>query len=213
MRSGKRQAALALALVLCLLLAGCSGREDEGAGPQQAYQSRAGFTARVELTGQLDAGRRGVHGGVCLSRQGEDTQTIVAPEAVAGVTMTLSDGEEGVRIRYAGTELETAMPRRPGLTPADGIYALMETLVNDYPVSRGEETWQDTPVTRLSYRGERDGARSGTKCCWRKTGACVMPRCTGTARACCKWRWRNFNGHSRQRTQSHLGHGGFGPAG
>ena len=43
MRSGKRQAALALALVLCLLLAGCSGREDEGAGPQQAYQSRAGL--------------------------------------------------------------------------------------------------------------------------------------------------------------------------
>ena len=171
MRSGKRQAALALALVLCLLLAGCSGREDEGAGPQQAYQSRAGFTARVELTGQLDAAAAVYTVEYVWSRQGEDTQTIVAPEAVAGVTMTLSDGEEGVRIRYAGTELETAMPRRPGLTPADGIYALMETLVNDYPVSRGEETWQDTPVTRLSYRGERDGGEIGYEVLLEEDGA------------------------------------------
>ena len=171
MQTGKRAAVL-LMLALLVLTAGCGEKEtSEGQSIQQAYQTRAGFTAQVELVGQLDSAAVTYTVEYVWRREGDDTQTILQPEAVAGIAMTLTDGEEGVLIRYDGTELETAMPSRPGLTPADGIYALIRTMQNDYPLSQGKETWQDQPVTRLSYRREEDEGELGYEVLLAQDGA------------------------------------------
>lgn len=143
---------MVLILLIIGVLAGCSGKELEESQVGETYQEREGFVAEATIVANLGDYAMTYTVEYKHQKNGEDTQTILKPEEIAGIAMTLTGEEEGLTVSYEDTVLETAMPDRKGLTPVDGIYYLISQLRAGYPSAIGEEKFNEQDVTHITYQ-------------------------------------------------------------
>lgn len=139
--------------ILCtaILLSGCSaGKKPEqlAQGIQQMYAD----ADSIHLCVQIDADRNEEIMQYVLSYDytaGEDNPTAVMtieqPESIAGITAQITGAD--FRFDYEDTQLETAMPDRKGLIPAD----VTTYLLNDLMYAEPAQIWTEDDLIALRY--------------------------------------------------------------
>ena len=138
-----------LALGAALLLVGCSAQEraDRAELLQKRYAEVDGFTARVEvavartdetLCYTLDVDRKA----------GETKLTVVAPEMLAGVGVTVS-GEE-LKLGYDGLVLD-AGSADPAVSAVNAADIVWQAIAGGWVTERGTEERDGAETLRLSF--------------------------------------------------------------
>ena len=148
---------LGTALLILLLLCGCSAvshPEDKAAAVKAAYESAANIELVTDIASNLDEETMSYRIGYAYHKQdnGNATaqMTVLAPESIAGIQAEIT-GEDFL-FTYEGTELETAMPDRKGLTPADVTTYLLYDLMNTVP----EQVWMEGELLALRFEEVTD---------------------------------------------------------
>ncbi len=143
---------LGTALLILLLLCGCSAvshPEDKAAAVKEAYETASDIELVTDITSNLDEETMSYRIGYAYHKQdsGNATaqMTVLAPESIAGITADITG--EDFRFAYEGTELETAMPDRKGLTPADVTTYLLYDLMHQVP----QQVWMEENLLVLRY--------------------------------------------------------------
>lgn len=143
---------LGTALLILLLLCGCSAvshPEDKAAAVKEAYETASDIELVTDITSNLDEETMSYRIGYAYHKQdsGNATaqMTVLAPESIAGITADITG--EDFRFTYEGTELETAMPDRKGLTPADVTTYLLYDLMHQVP----QQVWMEEDLLALRY--------------------------------------------------------------
>ena len=89
-----------------------------------------------------------------------DCFTITAPDSIAGVSGTIAGTDSAqFTLQYDGASLDDAMPQRPGLTPADGLYCLLADLRSGEPAQQWTEDVQGQKLLVLRYESETDDGK------------------------------------------------------
>lgn len=116
-------------MTLCLLMLTACGKAADTEAEELALQIRAEYIAMTECAGQMeltaDYGERVYAYTMDFSYQkdGELVLTVVEPENIAGITARVSEG--GTLLEYDGTRLETGPLSGDGLSPIEGLPALL----------------------------------------------------------------------------------------
>lgn len=139
------------AAIALFLLTGCSAvknPEDIAASVKDVYAAASAVETVVTITSDLNEETMTYQIGYNYEKQ-EDTSsavmTVLAPESIAGITATITG--EDFTFSYDGTELETAMPDRKGLTPADVMTYLLYDLMHTVP----EQVWMEGDLLALRF--------------------------------------------------------------
>lgn len=134
-------------LALTLLLCGCGKRgEEEVRALQQRWAEAEKVTAQAEVTFHTDGASRSFTVAVVWEPAGATT-TILAPEAVAGISATVS-GEEMV-LRYEGAALSVPVPAV--LSPAACVPWLLRSVAQGYLLDYGGETIDGLDCARAAF--------------------------------------------------------------
>ena len=134
---------LALTVVLC----GCGRREEAAVRDlQRRWAEAEKVTAQAEITFHLDGTARSFTVAVVWEPQGATT-TILAPEAVSGISATVS-GEEMV-LRYDGAALSVPVPA--ALSPAVCVPYLVRAVAAGYLLDYGSETIDGLACIRAAF--------------------------------------------------------------
>lgn len=143
-----------------LLLCGCSTvshPEDKAADVKEMYAAANDIQLETDIISNLDEETISYRIGYAYHKQdnGNATaqMTVLAPESIAGIEAQIT-GEDFL-FTYEGTELETAMPDRKGLTPADVTTYLLYTLMHEVP----QQVWTEENLLVLRYETK---AEAGT---------------------------------------------------
>ena len=74
--------------------------------------------------------------------------TVEAPESIAGIRAVITGTDvQDIQLEYEDTQLETAMPEKKGLTPADVVTYLLDDLMHHTPT----QVWQEDSLLALRY--------------------------------------------------------------
>lgn len=139
-----------------LILCGCSAvsnPEDVAASVREAYVNAADIEIVTDITSNLDEETITYQIGYSHHKQEGNISaemTVLAPESIAGIKATIT-GEDFV-FSYEDTELETAMPDRKGLTPADVTTYLLYDLMNGVPA----QVWTENDLLVLRYESREE---------------------------------------------------------
>lgn len=134
-------------LALSLLLCGCGRREEQAVRDlQRRWAEAEQITAQAEIVFHLDGTARSFTVAVVWQPQGATT-TILAPEAVAGISATVS-GEEMV-LRYEGAALSVPVPAV--LSPAVCVPYLVRAVAAGYLLEYGSETIDGLDCIRAAF--------------------------------------------------------------
>lgn len=139
-----------------VLLSGCSAvkhPEDIASSVRDAYTAAASIQMVADITSDLDEETMTYQIGYDYEKQDETSSavmTVLAPESIAGITATITG--EDFCFAYDGTELETAMPDRKGLTPADVITYLLYDLMHAVPA----QVWTEGDLLALRFEQTTD---------------------------------------------------------
>lgn len=139
-RTKTRSAAI---LAAFFLLCACS---EKSGGPlderiPQTFQNLAGFTAQVRILSDLGDSTQEYGGTYMYRQEGNDTLTLQTPQALEGIVVDVS-GEDtaSLTVQYKDTVLDSGMPSRSGMTPADAIPRMLCELRDAAPLEAWEET-------------------------------------------------------------------------
>jgi hypothetical protein len=134
---------LALTVVLC----GCGKREEAAVRDlQRRWAEAEQITAQTEITFHLDGTARSFTVATVWEPQGATT-TILAPEAVSGISATVS-GEEMV-LRYEGAALSVPVPAV--LSPAVCVPYLVRSVTEGYLLEYGAEMLDGLDCVRAAF--------------------------------------------------------------
>lgn len=140
-----------------LLLCGCSTvshPEDKAADVKEMYAAADDVQLETDIISNLDEETISYRIGYAYHKQdnGNATaqMTVLAPESIAGIEAQIT-GEDFL-FTYEGTELETAMPDRKGLTPADVTTYLLYTLMHEVP----QQVWTEENLLVLRYETKEE---------------------------------------------------------
>lgn len=146
-----------IALFFLLMLCGCSAvshPEDRAAAVKAAYASAAKIELVTDITSNLDEETMSYRIGYTYHKQDNGQaaaqMTVLAPESIAGIQANITG--EDFQFTYEGTELETAMPDRKGLTPADMTTYLLYDLMHQTP----QQVWIEENLLALRYETKED---------------------------------------------------------
>lgn len=133
---------------LCVLC-GCSA-VNEPEQTAQAIQQKYASAQSIQTTAQIISNLNEETVTYEISydySQSDNTavMTVNAPESIAGIQATITG--EDFQFAYEDTQLETAMPDRKGMTPADAITYLLDDLMHHEPV----QVWQEGELLALRY--------------------------------------------------------------
>lgn len=147
---------LAIVGMAALLLSGCAAQDNGYAEKlQQTYTQLDGFTAQVKILSDLGQSTLEYSGHFAYNREGTDILTLEAPEAVAGIQISVSGIQgENLTVQYADTVLDSGQPARTGLTPADAIPLLLDAVRLDAPLETWEESVGGTKMVAARYETE-----------------------------------------------------------
>jgi len=128
-----------LALTL-MLQTGCvsAGKSAE----KTAEEVRALYTGKtVSLTAEIKADYGEKMYAYTIDYDGASrTMTVTAPETVAGVRITLKDGEDGTILSFDGAQLDTGALTEDGMSPVSALPTLVRLWTDGYVVSAYFET-------------------------------------------------------------------------
>ena len=144
---------LGTALLILLLLCGCSAvshPEDKAAAVKAAYESAANIELVTDIASNLDEETMSYRIGYAYHKQDNAQMTVLAPESIAGIQAEIT-GEDFL-FTYERTELETAMPDRKGLTPADMTTYLLYALMHQTP----QQVWMEEDLLALRYETKEE---------------------------------------------------------
>ena len=141
---------------VCLLYtsAGCGGTA--GAESVHAhFEALDAAEAQIELMSDLGDSVLEYQMDYVYDREGNDQFAITAPESLAGIGGTIAGTDSAqFTLQYDGLSLDDAMPQRTGLTPADGLFCLLNDLRTAQPVQIWSESASGTDFLVLRYEGE-----------------------------------------------------------
>ena len=138
------------------LLTGCSAvknPEEIAASVRDVYAAASSIETVADITSDLNEETMTYQIGYDYEKmEGTATavMTVLAPESIAGIQAEVPG--EDVTFSYDGTELETAMPDRKGLTPADVTTYLLYDLMNTVP----EQVWMEGELLALRFEEVTD---------------------------------------------------------
>lgn len=182
------------AVVAVIVLSGCSAVKDPeriASSVRDTYAAASSIDLVADITSDLDEETMTYQIGYAYERQEENASavmTILAPESIAGITATVTG--EDFSFSYDDTELETAMPDRKGLTPADVMTYLLYDLMHAVPAQvwtegdlialRFEETTEEGAVVKEVYLNSDTGALSDARiyCDGKQIMRCIIDTCT-----------------------------------
>ena len=159
---GRRLASWVLTMTLCLVLSACGGAdrtEQLALEIRETYLAMEGCAASVEVT--ADYGQRVYQYGMEVEyrRQGESVLTLTAPEAVAGVTARLAQGETA--LEYDGTRVETGPLDPSGMSPVDAVPALLRSAGEGFMAECAMEELEQGQALRVICREPEQQAGTG----------------------------------------------------
>ncbi len=153
-------------ITLCLLLVACGGKTDADAD-QLALDIRAEYIAMTACAGQMeltaDYGER-VY--VYLidfdyEKEGQLVLTVLEPDNIAGITARVDS--EGTRLEFDGVTLETGSLSPDGLSPIDGLPALLTQAREGCIVECGFEQIGETETLRICCRDPEAASGENTE--------------------------------------------------
>ena len=134
-------------MTLCLLLAGCEGKE-EAADLRLPYQEMSGCT----MTASVTCDQEGAEWTAVLKcdyiPDGESRVEVLEPELIAGVAAVFSDSDW--RLEYEDAVLNVGAVSSKELSPALCLPRLMGALREGWLLEENEETWNEVPCLRLT---------------------------------------------------------------
>ena len=136
-----------LALALAALLCGCGRGEEEAVrAVQRRWAEAEKVTVRAEIICHTDGAARSftVHS---VWEPSGATTTVLAPEAVAGISATVT-GEE-LLLRYEGAALSAGVPAV--LSPAVCVPYLVRSVADGYLLEYGGETIDGLDCVRAAF--------------------------------------------------------------
>ena len=146
-------------MTLCLLLAGCGGKE-EAADLRTPYQEMSGCT----MTASVICGQEGTEWTATLRCEyipgGESTVEVLEPELIAGVKASFSD--QDWRLEFGDAVLNVGSLSSEEVSPALCLPRLMSALREGWLLEENDEAWNEVLCRRLAL-GEtstRDEIRS-----------------------------------------------------
>lgn len=158
-RTKTRSAAI---LAAFFLLCACS---EKSGGPlderiPQTFQNLPGFTAQVRILSDLGDSTQEYSGTYIYQQEGNDTLTLQTPQALEGVVVDVS-GEDtaSLTVQYKDTVLDSGMPSRSGMTPADAIPRMLCELRDAAPLEAWEETVGGVQMAAARYEIEDEQGR------------------------------------------------------
>jgi len=158
-RTKTRSAAI---LAAFFLLCACS---EKSGGPlderiPQTFQNLAGFTAQVRILSDLGDSTQEYGGTYMYRQEGNDTLTLQTPQALEGIVVDVS-GEDtaSLTVQYKDTVLDSGMPSRSGMTPADAIPRMLCELRDAAPLEASEETVGGVQMAAARYEIEDEQGR------------------------------------------------------
>lgn len=157
--------ALSCLLLLLLLLTGCGAQRDSY--DAQAAQARVAYLAMQRCAGSVDLhvdyGERVYDYTIDFTQESEGETVLVlrAPEALAGITARIAEGE--TLLSFDGAQLETGALSEEGLTPLAGIPRVLAALRGGYIAETGGESLDGMPTLRLQLREPEMAAGEGVE--------------------------------------------------
>lgn len=157
-----------LTISLCLALTACGGGAGVGPAEQLAldirgeYLELTGCAASLEVT--ADYGQRVYTYGMELDwrREGETVLTLTSPENVAGVSARIQAGETA--LEYDGMRVETGPLDDSGLSPVDGVPALLDYALEGFIAACGMEELDGVQALRVDCRDPERAPGEGRAC-------------------------------------------------
>ena len=165
----RRRAIGAQMIILVLvLLAGCGRDSGGGQGAEElALEIRTEYIGMTALSAGLevtaDYGERVYTYGMALAwdQEAGTTLTLTAPEAVAGVTLQVKDGETA--LEYDGVRLETGPLSEAGISPVDAVPALLRQVREGFIAACCTEQLGEREALRVCYRAPEAQPGTGTE--------------------------------------------------
>ncbi len=123
-------------LALCLLV-GCGQQSQEAQQRDLALEARGHYLAleRASAVAEISAdyGVRMYDFTLIVALEGDScTQTVTAPEGVAGISVTQADTGQGTALTWDGLMLETGSLSPEGLTPLTAVPAMLSALKSGF---------------------------------------------------------------------------------
>ena len=143
-------------MTLCLLLAGCEGKE-EAADLRLPYQEMSGCT----MTASVTCDQEGAEWTAVLKcdyiPDGESRVEVLEPELIAGVAAVFSDSDW--RLEYEDAVLNVGAASSEELSPALCLPRLLSALKEGWLLEENDEVWGEVACRRLSLdqTGENGG--------------------------------------------------------
>ena len=146
-----------VAMLLCLaaLLSGCAAERTDARAEtlQQKYAAMDGYAATVELTtAERDESTRYR---LDVKREGEETRvTVLEPEAIAGVSATVSG--DALSLAYDGMALD-AGGAATELNAVNGTDVVLRAAAEGFITEQNHERYGDADALRLCLETELNG--------------------------------------------------------
>jgi len=158
-------AALMMTLLL-LLLSGCGGGNEtvsQDARLRQNYAGLTSFTGVARVT--ADYGDKVYQYDISVSGDlSSGTLEVLSPETIAGTGFSWSDG--GGVMTYEEVSLETGTLSPDGLSPADAMPLVLNTLATGKQLAAGEETIDGEKTLFLELANASYQEETSTVCVW-----------------------------------------------
>ncbi|MDR3765623.1 MAG: hypothetical protein Q3Y08_01105 [Butyricicoccus sp.] len=155
-------AAIAVAAFF-ILLCGCATKPGNAGIPeeiQQTYDQMSGFTAQVKILSDLGQSTLEYSGEFEYNKEDNDKFTLKTPDALAGIEIVASgESPANLTVQYGDTIFDSTQPARAGLTPADVLPLLMDTIRTGAPLETWEETVGGVKMVVARYESEDDQGR------------------------------------------------------
>lgn len=145
-------------IILCLLLTACGG--NGGGGVKKAeelalnirneYLAMTSFATKMDVT--ADYGERVYDYSLDMGWKKESGYllTLTAPKDIAGVTITIENGQ--TVLEYDGARIETGAITPDGLSPIDALPAFMDYAREGFMAECVEELLGEVQTLRVCYR-------------------------------------------------------------
>lgn len=163
MKSKKRVAAAVWMAALLVLESGCGAGTDANETAErirQTYEALDGYTAQVKILSDLGQSTMEYGGRFEYNREGNDIFTLETPESLAGITITASgERADDLTIAFEDTAFDLGGSVRPGLTAADALPLLMDSIRSSAPLETWEETVGGVRMAAARYETEDDQGR------------------------------------------------------
>ena len=163
MKCKKKGAAAVWLAAFLIFAAGCSAGGDENelaARIRQTYEGLDGYTAQVKILSDLGQSTMEYGGKFEYNREGNDIFTLETPESLTGITITASgEHADALTIAVEDTVFDAGGSVRPGLTAADALPLLMDSIRSDVPLETWEETVGGVRMAAARYETEDDLGR------------------------------------------------------